>query len=152
MAKFRTGTRNLLAATPTLLLLAFASLSFIPLFQAPESIATTFEKTQLVLQQSDDVRKLLSAQREIYWPFVHSSTDLGFLKGDGVSKMSLYAINARLKNIQRIQRTVTDPIEVRYIDFGNEGDDQVTVTLVCRGEYHVFSFDIDSRQMVTTLS
>eukprot|EP00922_Rhytidocystis_sp_ex-Travisia-forbesii_P040119 GHVS01059671.1.p1 GENE.GHVS01059671.1~~GHVS01059671.1.p1 ORF type:complete len:381 (-),score=41.15 GHVS01059671.1:292-1434(-) len=153
MAKFQTGTRNLLAATPTLLLLAFSSLSFIPLsLQAPaDDIETTFKKTQLALQGSGRVRTLLSNQREIYWPFVHNSREAGLLDKTVVAKMFPYRLNDCLKLIQQrhciADHTDEGPIVVRDIDFGKEVDDEVKVTLVSGSEDVMFYININPRRM-----
>eukprot|EP00922_Rhytidocystis_sp_ex-Travisia-forbesii_P040105 GHVS01059649.1.p1 GENE.GHVS01059649.1~~GHVS01059649.1.p1 ORF type:complete len:689 (-),score=41.94 GHVS01059649.1:516-2582(-) len=68
MAKFRTGTRNLLAATPTLLLLAFSSLCFIPLsHQADEyDIETALTKVESALNGSSNVIQKLSDLKNVY--------------------------------------------------------------------------------------
>eukprot|EP00922_Rhytidocystis_sp_ex-Travisia-forbesii_P000415 GHVS01000621.1.p1 GENE.GHVS01000621.1~~GHVS01000621.1.p1 ORF type:complete len:277 (+),score=29.50 GHVS01000621.1:29-832(+) len=123
MAKLRTGTRNLLAATPTLLLLAVSSLCFIAL-SLVTATDTTFGDAAAALKQGEGVIDKLTDFSMLYWLLSEEPDRLD------VQVSALEVLNQRLDRLQDDKKNTGSEV-VRATDVEFEDDrDKVKVRLV----------------------
>eukprot|EP00922_Rhytidocystis_sp_ex-Travisia-forbesii_P017600 GHVS01026224.1.p1 GENE.GHVS01026224.1~~GHVS01026224.1.p1 ORF type:complete len:374 (-),score=15.32 GHVS01026224.1:435-1556(-) len=148
MAKFRTGTRNLLAAIPTLLLLSVSSFQGpIPPRKFDSKLITMVQEAARKLSDSPDLTRDLSDLREIFFLVdVEGSTSRN-VNTDIVKRHAALVLQDQLKAID--SKLTSDDFKIIKVDVEFMSDeDKVKFSLQCGSERMDVEFNVNRRTMI----